>query len=363
MKCEKKFPYINPYGDFEECPCTEDALADSKFCILHSNYPKENDVESEKIDSLKMDKIKEKLLNDDYNFGGIIVNNFIMNNRTIRNLNLAGAEVDIVHLSNVNIIGRNLASMGLKEEHHHASIHLERANIKDYLQLSDVKIHEVAFLEEITCNRIIFNNVYIARCGNLSKMIIYDFLNFVNVVLDGDIKFDNSKFLGHATLNFEKIKGSIYLDKAEFQRPKDQEKIFRLAKTIWEEKGDRVKLDECFYKEMEAKRKQKSFFTRSVEKIFIQYIFGYGVYPWRLILSFICIIFAFAFLFGQGNGIVEANSTLDYLYFSVVSAATPGYGGYTPQKGIYQLLAIIEAILGTFMWAAFIATFTRKYMR
>jgi hypothetical protein len=44
-------------------------------------------------------------------------------------------------------------------------------------------------------------------------------------------------------------------------------------------------------------------------------------------------------------------------------AATPGYGGYKPVPGFYQNLASFEAIFGTFMWAAFIATFARKYMR
>jgi hypothetical protein len=60
---------------------------------------------------------------------------------------------------------------------------------------------------------------------------------------------------------------------------------------------------------------------------------------------------------------VAADSFLEYFYFSVVTAATPGYGGYKPAPGFYQGLASIEAIFGTFMWAAFIATFARKYMR
>jgi len=54
---------------------------------------------------------------------------------------------------------------------------------------------------------------------------------------------------------------------------------------------------------------------------------------------------------------------IQYIYFSVVTAATPGYGGYHPNPGFYQGLASFEAIFGTFMWAGFIATFARKYMR
>ncbi|MFC1980697.1 ion channel [Chloroflexota bacterium] len=51
------------------------------------------------------------------------------------------------------------------------------------------------------------------------------------------------------------------------------------------------------------------------------------------------------------------------LYFSVVTSATPGYGGYKPEPGGFQILATIQAIFGTFMWAAFIVTFARKFMR
>jgi hypothetical protein len=63
---------------------------------------------------------------------------------------------------------------------------------------------------------------------------------------------------------------------------------------------------------------------------------------------------------------VDAESRLDwyeYFYFSIVTAATPGYAGYTPASGLYTLIAGAEAIFGTFMWAAFIATFARKWQR
>ena len=54
---------------------------------------------------------------------------------------------------------------------------------------------------------------------------------------------------------------------------------------------------------------------------------------------------------------------VECFYFSVVTAVTPGYGKYELTSGVYQVIASAEAIFGTFMWAAFIATFARKYMR
>lgn len=113
---------------------------------------------------------------------------------------------------------------------------------------------------------------------------------------------------------------------------------------------------------MEARRKQKQSVIRFLE-LPVQYIFGYGVYPFRVIATWLLTVFFFAFLFWIGNGVEAADSLLEYIYFSIVTVATPGYGGYYPKPGIYQGLASFEAIFGTFMWAAFIATFARKYMR
>jgi len=46
----------------------------------------------------------------------------------------------------------------------------------------------------------------------------------------------------------------------------------------------------------------------------------------------------------------------------VTAAATPGYGGQYPKPGVFQIIASVEAIIGTLLWATFIATFARKYM-
>ena len=77
----------------------------------------------------------------------------------------------------------------------------------------------------------------------------------------------------------------------------------------------------------------------------------------------ILVVFGSAFLFWNGNGVVGANSLWECIYFSIVTATTLGYGDYQPTSGIFQGLASFEAIFGTFMWAAFIAIFVRKYMR
>ena len=104
---------------------------------------------------------------------------------------------------------------------------------------------------------------------------------------------------------------------------------------------------------------------------FIQIIFGYGVRPWWLIGWWIAIFTLFAIVYWAGNGIGGAVNAFDYIKVSFATAIAPGYiaviinpasTGYRLAPA-YQAVAIAETIIGTFLWAAFIATFARKYMR
>ncbi|MHC1631257.1 MAG: ion channel [Methanotrichaceae archaeon] len=65
----------------------------------------------------------------------------------------------------------------------------------------------------------------------------------------------------------------------------------------------------------------------------------------------------------EGNlDLFGLDSAYECVWFSISTAATPGYAMFHP-NGFYQLVSGIEAIFGTFLWAAFIATFARKWMR
>ena len=114
---------------------------------------------------------------------------------------------------------------------------------------------------------------------------------------------------------------------------------------------------------MKAKRLQKNKFARYIEWFFVQGIFGYGVKPQKVIAIWLIFICSFALIYYFGNGLQSETSFLDYIYFSVVTSATPGYGGLNPKPGWFQGLASFQAIIGTFMWATIIATFSRKFMR
>ena len=92
-------------------------------------------------------------------------------------------------------------------------------------------------------------------------------------------------------------------------------------------------------------------------------MFGYGVHPLRLWAWWFFFVGVFAAFYWIGKGVTGASQPLDYIWFSITVAVTPGFAGYKPAPGLFQVVAGLEAIFGTFMWAAFITTFARKYMR
>jgi hypothetical protein len=158
---------------------------------------------------------------------------------------------------------------------------------------------------------------------------------------------------------------------AKFASPESQEDACRRAKNVLEKNGDREQAGYHFYREMEGKRKQKKWYFRYPEFIFIQLIFGYGIHPQRLIFWWGAFVVTFSLLYWLGSGQNGGLQLFDYLKFSLATAIAPGYiatiisPGSTGYKlaAEYQAVAIIESIFGTFLWAGFIATFAKKYMR
>ena len=214
----------------------------------------------------------------------------------------------------------------------------------------------------------------------------------------GEAEFGGDSYFGGAKFNGK----DVSFEDTKFAKPASQEIACRIAKLKMEENGDKQKADDYFYREMEAIRIQngirgvgskmypppgnirdqlsqfkdrvalipskiKRFLIHDVlEYIFIQRIFGYGVRPFNVAKAWLSVVFILGVVYWAGAGVVRGDEPLEwyeYFYFSIVTAATPGYAGYTPATGFYTLIAGAQAIFGTFMWAAFIATFARKWQR
>lgn len=95
---------------------------------------------------------------------------------------------------------------------------------------------------------------------------------------------------------------------------------------------------------------------------------GYGEKPHRIVLSSVFVILFYAVIFLVLNAITYAPSAAyqmslgDYIYYSIITFTTVGYGDFIPKSAlISRLLAASEAFIGAFMIGLFIFTLARKY--
>jgi len=224
------------------------------------------------------------------------------------------------------------------------------------------------------------------------------YANFLGAEFDGDVYFEGAKFGGNVHFQRTKFCEGVYFEDTKFSLPVFQEMTCRIAKRKMEEVGNKKEADDYFYREMEAIRikngikgteklvwpwniqisgpysKSKEWLKLVGSKIWrlgwydffeylvIQVIFGYGVHPIRLFGFWILMAVAFASFYWYFDAVEGARTSVDYIWFSIATSATPGYALYNP-IGNYKIVTGIQAIIGTFMWAAFIATFARKWQR
>ncbi len=406
--------------------CKEKALPNSKYCVLHIDLPEDKETfmthgdthehknnkifsyqseEFKRINKLKKEKVEEKVNKRDFNFEGAKLLEVDFSGMKIehsvnfedaviiRDARFNGAEID----GDVWFVGAEIRG----------SARFEGAEIRGNAQFEKAKIGEAAWFGGAEIRGAAwFGGAEIgeaawfrrAKVGGDVWFVgakIGEVAEFEEAEIGGNAHFEEAEIGEAAWFNPIEIKRELIFKNTKFINPTAQEEACRKAKRICEDLGNRVEADYYFYREMEAKRKQKYktfslkpflklmrklglekrirnhiIFLEKERRIYwgflelpVQYIFGYGVYPWRVIATWLLTVFSLAFVYWLGNGVEAADSLVEYIYFSVVTAATPGYGGYRPNPGFYQGLASFEAIFGTFMWAAFIATFARKYMR
>jgi len=105
-----------------------------------------------------------------------------------------------------------------------------------------------------------------------------------------------------------------------------------------------------------------------IPSLIMNLICGYGEKPERIIFSSFFVIVLFALVFRgldaitYSQAVVYTMTVWDYIYYSVITFTTVGYGDFIPKAAfLYRALAATEAFTGTFMIGLFIFTLARKY--
>jgi len=203
--------------------------------------------------------------------------------------------------------------------------------------------------------------------SSFDEDIFFNYSQFNDFTTFANCKFNNRFIISGTKFSVD----YLTFIQTSFKDPDSQEIACRQAKNVLEKNGNREEAGYHFYREMDARRKQKPWYIRYPEYALIQMIFGYGIHPERLIISWVVLIAIFFILYQYYSGVAHPDEWFEWMKFSFGAAIAPGYiASISNPESIsyklshtFQIAAMIEAVAGTFLWAGFIATFARKYMR
>ena len=244
----------------------------------------------------------------------------------LREANLHGADLLGSFLQGVKLIGADLQGAKLK------SADLGNANLEQ-ADLRDSEFDEGTDLRNANLFQCRFDNSTLRNAVNqLDKIVIQE----------KDKNYSEAK--------------DVYLILKNYFR---QERMYDLS-------------GEYYYREklMETKcfRKDKEW-LKLIGNHILHKITGFGERPQWVLLWWAFVIFLWGFFYWIFNGImVDSNicynpTPLEALYFSGVTFTTLGFGDIAPKPGIFQLFALLEALLGAIFMAMFIFVFARKMIR
>ncbi len=289
----------------------------------------------------------------------------------------------------------------------HNAIINGQADFKEINFQNNVEFIAVVFLTEVYFDEskfdryAVFLSARFFKAANFVRTIFLYNVSFMEAQFERSADFSNATFQGIVSFMDARFKGeSLRFNKAAFSIAEDQENACVKAKKLLDDNGKREEANYHFYREMEARRKQKGsnyeYFDYEIllstqipaeeigsrefkdfgkyiwhnilEYIVFQVVFGYGVHPMRLWGWWFFFVFILAGIYWLGSGVIDVTTReplkgpLEYIWFSITVAVTPGFAGGEP-NGLFRVITGLEAIFGTFMWAAFITTFAKKYMR
>ncbi len=415
--------------------CSETPYGDSPWCILHLDFPKEDDPEFTRIQDEKQLKTKEKIKGGDLNFEGTNIydvdashvsipaqNDADFKNATIRgwvtfdgaeiggNASFDGAEIGGDARFDDAEIGGDAsfcgAKIGLGAWFDEAEIRLdawfggpkiERGAWFDEAEMYDgakkggdarfngakiggdasfqqaeiggdalfyrMTIGGRALFDHMTINgAYLLESATIKADASFKDVQISKFTSLIGTSIGGSAWFDRAKIgclrssdEGPSSFDVASVAGTLSFDRTQFACLEAEEAAYRAAKRNCTNRGADADADDCFFREMVARRKQKKQPIKSLELV-VQYGLGYGACPSWLLGWWVLIAFVGAI------ALALASSQWQNLGFGFAAAFVPGYGISRAQSGIAEWVAAIETIVNFFLLAAFIAVFSRRYI-
>lgn len=229
-----------------------------------------------------------------------------------------------------------------------------------------------AGLEECNLSHVSFNLCYFRRAQFLH-------CDMVNAKFDG-CDFSNAR-IDYSKLDFASWKNSeIRVEIIKFRKDANPQMLVRVCRhlklnamsmghfndagdlTYQEKTYERHHLyNQAFRNEKESVRNRTRFGLQWISSIFLNWLWGYGEKPVRLLGA----IIANVLLFGTVQywlGAVPDKAWWEHIYFSGITFLTVGYGDLSPVGMLPRFIAVLEGAAGIGTTGLLIASATKKIM-
>ena len=318
--------------------CKETALSLSEFCWRH-------------IDD--KDAYRKKLT--DYIETSNSINGFYL-----RRLEFPGAQWQSIDAEEVDLAGADLSDADL------TAANFKKANLTgadlSRANMASIDLEEAHLLRSDLSGARLWHAVI--KNSNLAEANLQE-VDFLKATLS-EVKFWHVKLRNAKFLTRYSFIGRSPIDE---KGPLSASEAYRSLKQHFIANG---RYDDSSWASFKERQLERKYLLRTksisyIPSLLMAVLCGYGEKPYRVILSSATIVFIYSFLYAAlkvlNTPIDALNLKMwDYIYFSIVTFTTLGFGDLTPKMvPMFQMLTGSEAFIGAFMMGLFVFTLARKY--
>ncbi|MGB2706158.1 MAG: pentapeptide repeat-containing protein [Candidatus Omnitrophota bacterium] len=326
--------------------CKKGALFSSEFCWDHAP---EKDSYREKLMHLVRENVSLRGVNlSKADLRGLDLAQKNLSGANLSRVNLCDSNLFDANLKNAELLGADLSNCDLTSANLEGS-DLTRSNLEG-ARLWHANLENANLIEANLSHADLWN----ARLFNVR----FWRTNFIKTISLGKKNFHSrkNKYVSIYRINEKGILSS--------------EEAYRSLKRYFIVHGRYSDASWASFKEktMERYLLKKKGDLAYLPNLLMNLLCGYGEKPHRIILSSIFVILFYASLFLLLHAITYAPSrdyamsVGDYIYYSIITFTTVGYGDFIPKAApLFRFLAASEGFIGAFMIGLFIFTLARKY--